>query len=104
MLLSLLTVLFFAKLTDASFCYLTGCANVTQCQCMPFFFFCDLSTDKNGLCTMTESGVWINVFGGGILLALLVFAIICLCCCCCCKYRGTKKVIHTYEDPRLQKL
>lgn len=98
LLLSLFTLfVLLATPVDARFCTFTGCADGTQCQCVPFFSTCDVTNDKTGLCVMTESGTWITVAGVLLLIALLLFAIICICCCGCCKCRRRTEIVHVQQ-------
>jgi hypothetical protein len=83
----------------ASYCSLTGCVNAEVCTCPPFFFFCDTTTESQGLCTLTEAGIWVII---GLIIALIilfVLAVSCCCCCWCCKWRGKKEVVHKYKSP-----
>ena len=86
-----------SSVANASFCTFTGCADGTKCGCVPFFQFCDVATNKEGLCTMTESGLWLSLSLGLLTLILLIFAILCCCCCWCCKRKGTTNVVHKWE-------
>lgn len=86
-----------AVLDTQSWCAPLGCAS-GDCTCPSFFTFCDVTTDANGVCTLTQYGIWLIVALVVILVALVLFLFLCLCCCgfcgCC---RPGKTVRHVWE-------
>lgn len=61
----------------------TGCAT-GQCTCFATFQECVTQDDANGLCTMSEAGIWLTLAIGVAFIGLVLLLMICLCCCCCC--------------------
>lgn len=64
----------------------TGCAT-GQCACFATFQECVTQDDANGLCTMTEAGIWLLLAIACAVTAVLIVLVVCLCCCCCCSRR-----------------
>ena len=86
-----------AALETESWCAPLGCAG-GDCTCPSFFTFCDVTTDVNGVCTLTQYGIWVIVALVVVLVALVVFLVLCLCCCGCCPFcRPSKVVRHVWE-------
>ncbi len=85
----------------SSYCVPTGCAG-GACTCPPVFFFCDTTTDLNGVCTFTSTGVWLVVVIIVVLLALVAALIFLVCCCCCCRCkRGKETHVHVMAPQQI---
>jgi hypothetical protein len=79
-----------ALASSVPYCSFSGCADDKVCQCVGFFQFCDTQQQHDGLCTFTQSGIWLIVMLVLLLVVLLIILFVCLCCCCCCKYKRKK--------------
>jgi hypothetical protein len=96
-LVVLLVLLLLCRPVTAGWCSVgTGCG-VGRCTCALWISTCVTQDDANGVCTLTQAGIWF--FVGLALLAAVVILLVCLCICCCCCCRKQKKTKEVYFMP-----
>jgi len=82
----------------ADLCHFTGCA-VGRCTCMSVLFSCVTQDDANGVCTLTEVGIWTIVGSVALFLIFVIVCCVCLCCgaCCCCRNRKQVEIFMSTD-------